>query len=411
MGEISGGELYGPECERRVWDDGDRMWRTNANNQQHRTLTREELHQRVWANPVMHVAAALGLSDRGLAKICDRHRIPTPGRGYWQRLRSGKRVRRKPLPELFLKEAHLATINLPSRASRKDTEEVSERAKEQEHVEARPENRIVVPERIGRSHPLVVQTRKALEGKRRTKSTENRLDVDVEPGSVRRALRIMNALIWALEQRGFAVEISKEKDYPTLVWVHGTAVAVRLAEIYDRFKLPREEPHSLWQRWERKGTGRLALKLVVSSWHTPGLRKTWADGKKQRVEHCLNGFIVGLVRVAERRREHLRELEEQRRRWEEERRAREERARRRREEEARIEELGCQVEDWEEARRVRAYLAVLRDAVAAHGPAEDQDDLEAWIRWADEYASRIDPLAGLKEVVERVKPRLRREEP
>jgi len=46
-------------------------------------LTREELYAQVWADPMTKVAERYGLSDRGLAKICERMGIPVPGRGYW----------------------------------------------------------------------------------------------------------------------------------------------------------------------------------------------------------------------------------------------------------------------------------------------------------------------------------------
>ncbi len=47
------------------------------------TLSRSELHSRVWTQPLAVVASDLGLSRSGLAKICDRLLIPVPGRGYW----------------------------------------------------------------------------------------------------------------------------------------------------------------------------------------------------------------------------------------------------------------------------------------------------------------------------------------
>ncbi len=45
-------------------------------------LTRQELYDRVWAHPVSKIAKVYGLSDRGLAKLCDRNSVPTPPRGY-----------------------------------------------------------------------------------------------------------------------------------------------------------------------------------------------------------------------------------------------------------------------------------------------------------------------------------------
>ena len=46
-------------------------------------LTREELYERVWTTPMRKLAVEFGLSDVGLAKVCRRHKIPWPARGYW----------------------------------------------------------------------------------------------------------------------------------------------------------------------------------------------------------------------------------------------------------------------------------------------------------------------------------------
>ncbi len=39
------------------------------------------------------VAAEFQISDVGLAKICDRHRVPTPPRGYWAKVEAGQKVK------------------------------------------------------------------------------------------------------------------------------------------------------------------------------------------------------------------------------------------------------------------------------------------------------------------------------
>lgn len=61
-------------------------------------LTRRELYDRVWAAPMAKVAAELGLSGGGLAKICDRLLIPYPPRGYWARAKAGRVAERPALP-------------------------------------------------------------------------------------------------------------------------------------------------------------------------------------------------------------------------------------------------------------------------------------------------------------------------
>jgi hypothetical protein len=39
-------------------------------------LTRKELYDLVWSMPVTKLAQTFGISDVGLAKVCNRHRIP-----------------------------------------------------------------------------------------------------------------------------------------------------------------------------------------------------------------------------------------------------------------------------------------------------------------------------------------------
>jgi hypothetical protein len=47
----------------------------------------------VWATPMAKFGESFCLSDVGLAKIRDRHRVPTPPRGYWAKKDVGKKVK------------------------------------------------------------------------------------------------------------------------------------------------------------------------------------------------------------------------------------------------------------------------------------------------------------------------------
>jgi hypothetical protein len=57
--------------------------------------TRDKLHEEIWTEPMTKVAERYGLSDVGLKKICVKHRIPTPPRGYWARSKAGKKNKKK----------------------------------------------------------------------------------------------------------------------------------------------------------------------------------------------------------------------------------------------------------------------------------------------------------------------------
>ena len=63
-------------------------------------LTREELYQQVWSEPLTTLGPKLGLSALGLRKLCKRMLIPLPGVRSRAQKASGRSARRTPLPPL-----------------------------------------------------------------------------------------------------------------------------------------------------------------------------------------------------------------------------------------------------------------------------------------------------------------------
>lgn len=61
-------------------------------------FTRQELYEKVWAQPMVHVGAEHGVSGNAIKKYFTKYGIPVPGRGYWAKLKAGKRVTKLPLP-------------------------------------------------------------------------------------------------------------------------------------------------------------------------------------------------------------------------------------------------------------------------------------------------------------------------
>src|ERR1019366_3036280 len=71
---------------------------------------RKELYKRVWSQPIQKLAAAYGLSDVGLGKVCRKLKIPLPERGYWTKRSAGKPVGiRPPLPFIAKVESSMET--------------------------------------------------------------------------------------------------------------------------------------------------------------------------------------------------------------------------------------------------------------------------------------------------------------
>jgi hypothetical protein len=70
-------------------------------------MTREELYELVWSTPINTLCKEYGISNVGLAKVCKRHNVPTPPRGYWNKLAAGKPVRSTPLPKRSKTPGHV----------------------------------------------------------------------------------------------------------------------------------------------------------------------------------------------------------------------------------------------------------------------------------------------------------------
>lgn len=346
------------------------------------------------------LAGRFGASDVAIAKTCRKHRIPRPWRGYWQKKRHGHPVRRTPLRPLRAGEEDLASVRLGR--DRPKVEEETGPVADQKRYEA--EHPIVVPERAGRFHPLVAETREHFQPRRggtrrRRRGPERYLDIRVDSKSRPRAFRIMNALIRALEARGLSVTIDTSRDEPrTVVSVRETTLRIVIEERRRQIEIPPSAadlaladrfPWRAEPRRDLEYTGELALKIDESA--AENVRKTWADGKRRKVEECLNSFSIGLVRAAEAKKATEAERQERRRRWEEERRQELEEELRRREEERRGRKLEEAAEAWERAERIRRYVAAVAERAertAATGPPTTLDE---WLAWARAYADRLDP--------------------
>ncbi|MFN8240734.1 MAG: hypothetical protein U0X39_08295 [Bacteroidales bacterium] len=64
-------------------------------------LTRKELYDLIWKDPLSRLAKKYKISDNGLRKICKRMNIPLPEMGHWQKVQYGKKVKIPKLPEKF----------------------------------------------------------------------------------------------------------------------------------------------------------------------------------------------------------------------------------------------------------------------------------------------------------------------
>jgi len=117
-----------------------------------------------------------------------------------------------------------------------------------------------------------------------------------------------------------------------------------------------------------------------------GFQKKWADKAQKPLEDQLNEVLAGLILAGEALR--LRRIErEEEQRWQRE------QERRRLEDQERRYHLDQHREAWSQSQRLREFLVACEASLIKRKGEFEQDSPKAkWLRWAQRYADRIDPL-------------------
>ncbi|MRK21539.1 hypothetical protein [Pseudomonas sp. JG-B] len=356
------------------------------------TLNREQLLAEVWAEPIQRVAPRYGLSDVGLKKLCARLQVPTPGRGYWAKLKAGKRVPSPPTIKPYTGNPRYLHRYVPERSADPDLTWEPRLQAILMH-ERDPANHILVAGRLSRPHFLVRQWRAALKEPFRDRRgfplpSARALDVRVSEAMQARAGRLMDALIKAVERRGYRIEVH---DQCTQLELLGVSLDLQLLEDsvrrpYEptprqRAQLARGESVYLPQ-WQFVPTG----KLTIQAAH--GFAGRIADSARAPIEEKLNALIVMMGRWAVKT---LVEREE-RERLAAERRAQREIALAQKAlqeaERQRLRQLEIQARNWRRALLIRDYIAAAELQQHGEMPVEQRQYLD----WARAKADWLDPL-------------------
>ena len=376
---------------------------------------RDELYERVWAAPISQIAKEENISDRGLAKICKKLDVPRPPRGYWAKVTAGKKPKKKRLPKRKDGTPMVHRRWVDEVENKETSDAAEELLAKSEQLED-----IVVPSELTDPHPLLAKSLKRLRAKKPRPLTKTaRLDLHVTtPEARERAFRIMDALLKALDARGIEVEVTKPKpnEYKpvaseTFTCVMGIKVAFGLDEESDSIKTMHQTEFreamgmAPTARYQSEPNGQLALRIRTETYFRSGLRKTWADGKKQRVEDCLEGFIDGLIQTAEyiRKRNELREEERQQRLSRE--RAHAEAQRRREHQQMLRDDLDRRVATMQKAQAIRDLITSLQQR---HDDLDEAHD--EWIEWARGVADELE-VEALDSSLPPVQPSAPRKDP
>jgi hypothetical protein len=354
---------------------------------------REELYERVWTTAMHRLAKEFGYSDVGLAKLCEKHKIPRPGLGYWRRVELGQNPGRTPLPVVEQPSPYQIELTIREATAGQSKPEKGE-------VPVVP-----VLEDAPISHPLVVRLERLFRnGKKDDKGllvpragTASHLTVSEE--TFPRALQILNALFAAFEQHGVEVAWPKDEGANLTLAHESETIGFWLSEILETrpHVLTKEETDHKkrygWcssPKWDYQPTGLLRVSLLCGE--TTSTRKTWADGKKRRLEDCLGEVIAGIGVLARA----IKQMKAERQRRHEEYEAKQ---KRRREEEDREREFARRGEVIVKAAQALHQSQLVRRLAVCLGTSvhlnkldnESLSQMRELLEWCSEYANRIDP--------------------
>ena len=218
-----------------------------------------------------------------------------------------------------------------------------------------------------------------------------------------RTLRILDALAKAAAERGYKVSAPSDARgdnhrYGYLkITVGGHAHAIDIKELNDKRpheptpKELRDKARNPWKQiptHDQVPSGRLIL-TVLGGWHVN--QETFADTKTIRLEDRLPAVLqeVELRVAAEQEQERKREIERQERQREWEQTFAEAKVAVREDHRAKV--LMRQVEEWQQAGALAAFIEAAR-AHAAELEGSARDEADEWLTWARNHAATLNPL-------------------
>lgn len=312
------------------------------------TFTRREFYDLVWSKPMIHLAKEFGVSDVALHKICRKHNIPNPPLGWWAKKAAGKVVKQIPLPEVESDRPDVIIIrNAPAADWKTQAIEVAE-----EKARSAPRPSAAMPRRgsaIVRSTIAALRRGHANDQGLISVREAGLVPCSVSKQSISRVAELLPKLEAAGEIQGFRLTSDNEPSR----FSDGTqTVKFEIIEGYTRRKheLSTKEKSAIaaWQKrierrdwryvhddnyptlpdWDYSPTGRLSV-LFEAVWYygQPSPRRSFNDGKRQRLEDMVDKIAIGIAVVAAAKAKRSQEEEERAKKREKERKAQEAAAR------------------------------------------------------------------------------------
>lgn len=260
-----------------------------------RIYTREEIYDLVWTTPISQVAGRFGLSDRGFAKICQKHEIPVPGRGHWARIEAGQIIDKSPLPKVsdqYLEQLDLRRVLDPHSQFLNEATKAAKQSLLDEQA-------VLEGKRLKNARTLSSESQSSLDNlaKRLRSAEPHHLHdwvrvgwIEIDPKSISRVLAFLTSL--ARQLQPFGIVFFSEGDDTEFVQ---DGSSIHFAVRTPRTRVP--APPKSWERYVYVFTGKLTLQ--VYGWATDGGKRNWSfapdEDLSAKVEEIAECFRLNLA--------------------------------------------------------------------------------------------------------------------
>ncbi len=359
-------------------------------------ITRKELYDLVWAEPMTLVCKRFGLTDNGLRKHCKSMNIPTPPIGYWSKLKHGKKVQITPLSKVTadIKQSTILNEKDPSEQTEIDLLVPLSRNKVRElEISGGDTSSFVVAEVLYAKDPVIIDTKEKFRQESenvylKRNPYKNKigptLDIYVSEKTIDRALCIFSSIINALRFRGHNVKMADSKTFAV---IKGEEIQINMAE------RRKQDPTSdnRHSSYNRIFCGELHFNILYGY----GDKDTFKDTAHTKIEEKIISIIANLEVRSEKIKEERIEAEQQRIKHEQEERDRRNFEERKKAEQQEFKSLFSMAERLHKTNMLRHYISTYEEFIIKNG--EMSEEIEVKIRWAKDKADWLDPFISKKD--------------
>lgn len=354
-------------------------------------ITRIDLYNMVWKKSMLKVSKELGISDRGLAKICNKHNIPTPYVGYWAKKENGYKVKQ---PSLTGNHEEVISFATQSKNIVKDS--IKQQKKDlliYDQINALPF--------IANTNERSINVSKYINGFKKSAEYEGKFLINKFGEKI--SICNLDGVVNILTNIEHMVKILggtfcfKNGHISIKIWDGEFCLSV--FEICNRFTLRKEKICS-WSDYERLVYSYNATnEFTINITNGFALKKyNFSTTKKHNAEYIIKNMLksISTHKIYRRREEikQLRDAAERRKREKEWKLSYEQNEKKK----VKIEKLQEQIVRWQKVEIVRKYIKYfIHSAVQNKHKIKSISNTRKYIEFMKEYADKIDPISDFLE--------------